>query len=285
MAAGKLEIKARIRSVESTKKITKAMQLVATSKLKKQKLYMEENREYAHYLKETVQEILSSIEHSRHPYLTKNENAKPLTIVFTSDMGLCGGYNANIYRMLQNEIGNDGEFVMIGSRGANWIRNKNFHVVREETDLEDECYSELVAIADEILEKYRNKEISEIRILYTHFVNSVSFEPQFVKLLPVEKDAEHVKKSSAVTIFEPAGDQILDNLVPMYVRSLLYSFFLETKTSEQASRRMAMESATDNAEEIKETLELQFNQARQAAITQEITEIVGGVNAMEGANS
>ena len=106
MAAGKLEIKARIRSVESTKKITKAMQLVATSKLKKQKQYMEENRDYAYYLKETVQEILSSIEHSRHPYLQKQEG-KPYTIVFTSDMGLCGGYNANIFRMLQHEIGNE----------------------------------------------------------------------------------------------------------------------------------------------------------------------------------
>ena len=285
MAAGKLEIKARIRSVESTKKITKAMQLVATSKLKKQKQYMEENREYAHYLKETVQEILSSIEHSRHPYLSKNEGAKPFTIVFTSDMGLCGGYNANIFRMLLNDIGNVGDFVMIGSRGVNWSRNKDFHVVMEETDFEDDCYSELVTIADHALDLYRKKEISEIRILYTHFVNSVSFEPQLVTLLPVEKDKEREKKTSALTIFEPAGDQILDTLVPIYVRSLLYSYFLETKTSEQASRRMAMESATDNAEEIKETLELQFNQARQAAITQEITEIVGGVNAMEGVSS
>lgn len=285
MAAGKLEIKARIRSVESTKKITKAMQLVATSKLKKQKQYMEENREYAHYLKETVQEILSSIEHSNHPYLTKNTNAKPLTIVFTSDMGLCGGYNANIFRMLLNEIGDDGDFVMIGSRGVNWCHNKPLHVIKKETDFEDDCYSELVTIADEALELYRNKEISEIRILYTHFVNSVSFEPQLTTLLPVKKEEHKKAQASALTIFEPAGDQILDTLIPMYVRSLLYSHFLETKTSEQASRRMAMESATDNAEEIKETLELQFNQARQAAITQEITEIVGGVNAMEGVNS
>ena len=144
MAAGKLEIKARIRSVESTKKITKAMQLVATSKLKKQKQYMEENREYAFYLKETVQDILSSIINSRHPYLQKNEG-KPFTIVFTSDMGLCGGYNANIYRMLSSEIGNDGQFVMIGSRGVNWSKNKDFEVVREEVDLEDECYSGLCA--------------------------------------------------------------------------------------------------------------------------------------------
>ena len=171
MAAGKLEIKARIRSVESTKKITKAMQLVATSKLKKQKQYMEENRDYAYYLKETVQEILSSIEHSRHPYLQKQEG-KPYTIVFTSDMGLCGGYNANIFRMLQHEIGNEGDFVIIGARGANWIHNKDFHVVQSETDLEEDCYSELVGVADHALELYRKQEISEIRILYTHFVNS-----------------------------------------------------------------------------------------------------------------
>lgn len=281
MAAGKLEIKARIRSVDSTRKITKAMQLVASSKLKKQKQFMEENREYAYYLKETVQEILSSIENSMHPYLQKNDAKKAFTIVFTSDMGLCGGYNANIYRMLQNYVSKDDDIVMIGMRGAGWIHNKGYHVIREELDLEDECYSELVEIADMALDLYRKKEISEIRILYTKFVNSVSFEPQLVTLLPVEKE-EREHKGNALTEFEPAGDKILDTLVPMYVRSLLYSYFLETKTSEQASRRMAMESATDNADEIKETLELEFNQARQASITQEITEIVGAVNALEG---
>lgn len=281
MAAGKLAIKARIRSVDSTKKITKAMQLVATSKLKKQKQFMEENREYAFYLKETVQEILTSIERSDHPYLQKNEGKK-LTIVFTSDMGLCGGYNANIFRMLQSDVDRNDEIVMIGTRGSGWINNKGFHVVDSQVNLEDECYSELVSIADEALHKYRNNEISEIRIMYTKFVNTVTFHPQLVTLLPVEKEVDRAKSAGGPeVIFEPKGDQILDTLVPMYVRSLLYSYFLETKTSEQASRRMAMESATDNAEELKETLELQFNQARQAAITQEITEIVGGVNAME----
>lgn len=281
MAAGKLEIKARIRSVESTKKITKAMQLVATSKLKKQKRYMEENKDYAFYLKETVQEILSSVEQSTHPYLQQRKGTV-LTIVFTSDMGLCGGYNANIFRIMLHEMQQSGrEFVMIGNRGVNWIGNKPFQVVMKETNLEDECYSELVGIADHALERFRKEEIAEIRILYTKFINSVTFEPATVTLLPVTKNEKVEKKVGPMTIFEPAGDQILDELVPMYVRSMLYSYFLETKTSEQASRRMAMENATDNAEELKETLELQFNQARQAAITQEITEIVGGVNAME----
>lgn len=278
MAQGKLAIKARIRSVDSTKKITKAMQLVASSKLKKQKTYMEENKEYAFYLKETIADILASLENSNHAYLTPKEG-NVITLVFTSDMGLCGGYNANVLRMLESECSMD-DIIVLGSRGANWISTRNFHVIHEEVNLEDECYNELTAIADMMLQKYRDNEIAGIRILYTKFVNSVTFHPTIETLLPIQK-VERENKQSALTEFEPAGDKILDTLVPMYVRSLLYSYFLETKTSEQASRRMAMESATDNAEEIKETLELQYNQARQAAITQEITEIVGGVNALE----
>ncbi|MEG0274002.1 ATP synthase F1 subunit gamma [Amedibacillus sp. YH-ame10] len=284
MAAGKLAIKARIRSVESTQKITKAMQLVASSKLKKQKQYMEENREYAYYLKETVQEILSTIENNDHPFLTQREG-KTCTIVFTSDMGLCGGYNANVYRMLEES--HDDDIVMIGGRGNGWIRNKDFKVVQSLVEMEDDCYQELSALADSVLENYRNGEIASIQILYTRFVNPVTFTPEIVKLLPVQKEERVSEKTGAkaITEFEPAGDKILNTLIPLYLRSLLYSYFLETKTSEQASRRMAMESATDNADELKETLELEFNQARQAAITQEITEIVGGVNAMEGANT
>ncbi len=280
MAQGKLAIKARIRSVDSTKKITKAMQLVASSKLKKQKQYMEENREYAHCLKETVSDILMSLKDSKHPYLQRHEG-KAVTIVFTSDMGLCGGYNANVLRKLEKEIGNEDDMIMIGTRGVNWIKNRDFHVIKEEMDLEDECYNELAVIADELLMQYRNQEIGSIRILYTKFINSVSFEPDYVTLLPIEDVAHQEDAYERDTDFEPSGNQILDTLIPMYVRSLLYSYYLQTKTSEQASRRMAMESATDNAEEIKETLELQYNQARQAAITQEITEIVGGVNALE----
>lgn len=276
--AGKLAIKARIRSVDSTKKITKAMQLVASSKLKKQKQYMEENREYAHYLKVMTADIVSSLTLSNHPFLTAQEG-KTVTIVFTSDMGLCGGYNANVLRMLEKEIGKESQIIMLGSRGVNWIHHRDFDVLQEETDLDDDCYQELSLIAETLLERYRKHEISAIRVLYTKFVNSVSFEPTLTTLLPIEKEERSVQ--NAVTEFEPAGDKILDTLVPMFVRSLLYSYFLETKTSEQASRRMAMESATDNAEEIKASLELQYNQARQAAITQEITEIVGGVNALE----
>lgn len=280
MAQGKLAIKARIRSVDSTKKITKAMQLVASSKLKKQKQYMEENREYAHYLKETVTDILTSLTDSKHPYLQPHEG-KAATIVFTSDMGLCGGYNANVLRMLEKEIGNADDIIMIGTRGVNWIKSRDFHVIRTETEIADDGYDDLAVLADELLAMYRSQQIASIRILYTKFVNSLSFVPEYVTLLPITVSDTQKDSAERDTDFEPSGDQILDTLIPLYVRSLLYSYYLQTKTSEQASRRMAMESATDNAEEIKETLALQYNQARQAAITQEITEIVGGVNALE----
>lgn len=280
MAQGKLAIKARIRSIDSTKKITKAMQLVAAGKLQKQKQYMEENREYAFYLKQTITDILSSLSESEHPYLEKREG-QSVTVVFTSDMGLCGGYNANVLRKLEKEIGNDTQIIMLGARGINWINHRDFQVISAVSDLEDDCYDDLVIIADDLLKKYREKEIASINILYTRFLNSVSFEPAYVTLLPIAETDKKADDYKREVDFEPSGDQILDTIVPMYLRSLLYSYYLETKTSEQASRRMAMESATDNAEEIRETLELQFNQARQAAITQEITEIVGGVNALE----
>lgn len=277
MAAGKLAIKARIRSIESTKKITKAMQLVASSKLQKQKKSMEENREYAKYLKDTMQDILSSTQKD-HPYL-KVHDGKKLLIVFSSDMGLCGGYNANVYRVLKDY--DDHEIVMIGSRGVSYAKSHQLNMYQYICDIDHKGYEAFAKLTLEFLSAYENQEISSISVLYTHFVNSVTFEPKVVELLPLKADKNH-KVIQSDTIYEPDQQQILDFLVPMYIKSMLYSIYLETKTSEQASRRMAMESATDSAEEIQAALQLQFNKARQAAITQEITEIVGGVNALEG---
>lgn len=277
MAAGKLAIKARIRSIESTKKITKAMQLVASSKLQKQKKSMEENREYAKYLKETMQDILSSSTQN-HPYLKINEGKK-LLIVLSSDMGLCGGYNANVYRTLKGY--EDHEIIMIGSRGVNYAKAHDLALRKQIVDVDHYGYEVFAKLALELLNAYKQQEIASISVLYTRFINSVTFEPDVIDLLPLRADPNH-KVVSADTIYEPDQNQILDFLVPMYIKSMLYSIYLETKTSEQASRRMAMESATDSAEEIQAALQLQFNKARQAAITQEITEIVGGVNALEG---
>lgn len=277
--ASKLEIKNRIRSVDSTKKITKAMQLVAASKLKKCKTRMEENREYAGYLKETVDNIMINLFDSSHPYLLCDESKKPLTIVFTSDMGLCGGYNANEFRLLEEHIDKESPIIILGSRGSAWLARRGYNVIKTLTNVDEEGYEDIVEVANLALQLYTDQEIGGIQILYTEYVNPVTFEATIQKLLPVENVGKGVV-STQTTIFEPSGEQILDYLIPMYLKSLLYSYWLETKTSEQGSRQNAMETATDNAQDLRDQLELVYNQARQAAITQEITEIVGGANAL-----
>ena len=278
MGASQLAIKSRIRSVDSTMKITKAMQLVAASKYTRQKERMKQNKEYVHYLKEVLEQILANLTTFDNPYLVENTDAPTLTIVFTSDMGLCGAYNANVYRLLEAECPQDEQLVMLGTQGAVWAKSRQRNVVEEYIQVEDDNYALLAQLAESALAKYRNQEIGKIRIVYTEFINPLRFEPKIVTLLPVEKVEK--KGASADTIFEPSEEEILNDLIPMSIKSLVYSYYLETKTSEQASRRTSMETATDNAEDLKSTLELAYNQARQAAITQEITEIVGGANAL-----
>lgn len=280
--ASKLEIKNRIRSVDSTKKITKAMQLVASSKLRKSKQRMEKNKEYAHYLKESVDIILSSIKASDHPYMMANTSQRVLTIVYTSDMGLCGGYNMNTFKLLQEKVNPEDPMIIFGSRGGLWASRRKYNVIKSLHYVDEEAYEDIVDTAELALKLYENKEVGAIQIVYTEFINSMSFEPKVVCLLPVERNMELEKNVvKQDTIFEPDGEAILDELVPLYLKSLLYSYWLETKTSEQASRRSAMENATDNAQELRDDLELKFNQARQSAITQEITEIVGGASALQ----
>lgn len=274
MSGSQLAIKNRIRSIESTMKITKAMQLVAASKYQRQKERMSKNKEYAIELKELLDSILANIDNSDHPYLKKRADDHPCTIIYTSDMGLCGSFNANIFKLIENECSHDEDMIMLGTRGAGWIKNKDYHVIQTLIQLEDDCYSDIVSLAEQLLEKYLNGEITSIHVIYTEFKNPITFIPHKIKILPIEKKKKDGYK--AETIFEPSEEEILERLIPMAVKSILYSYYLETKTSEQASRRTSMENASDNAQKLKDTLTLQYNQARQAAITQEITEIVAG---------
>ncbi len=283
MAQSQQAIRARIASVNSTKKITKAMQLVASSKLTKQKAAMENNRPYS----ESLQKLLSAIfEESSvtNKYFQANEGKPCYIFVITSDMGLCGGYNANIYRAIQAEIKPDDRIVMIGIRGVNWLRmRKDQYTIEDELpDLnEDDSYEALSEKMQDALDLFEKKEISSIKVLYTHFKNSLTFVPTMETVLPIYPGTRELKKGvHAQTIFEPPEEKMLSVAIPIVTKSLIFSRYLESKTSEQASRRMAMESATDNANELQEALEFQYNQARQAAITQEITEIVGGANAL-----
>lgn len=276
MASGKLEIKNRIKTVGSIQKITKAMKLVASAKLAKQRSSMEKTKIYSTYLTEILGNIVAEVKNTQHPYLVQHEG-KPLYLVITSDMGLCGGYNGNIYRFL-NQLDNEGDLVVIGQRGIGWAKASKFHLMENYSNLGDDCYDELALLMKGILEKYTLKQYGSIHIVYTKFINSVTFEVAKMQLLPVETHAHSL--ATKEMLFEPSQKEILDYLVPMYINASVYSCFLEAKTSEHASRRTAMEAATDNASELQEKLELQYNQARQAAITQEISEIVGGAEAL-----
>lgn len=280
MAQSRQDIQARIASVDSTKKITKAMQLVASSKLSKQRDAMERNREYAHSLKNLLTMIVNAAG-KNDPYLKVNEGQPSFIFVITSDMGLCGGYNANVYRTLLQDVKKDDHVVMIGSRGGQWAQSKGIECSAKLIDLnEDTAYMDLAGQMQVAIDLFNEKKISKIQVLYTHYKNTLTFIPVLETIIPVRVEKEQDKKGHIDTIFEPSKEAMLSTIVPMAAKSMLYSLYLESKTSEQASRRMAMESATDNATELQEQLELAYNRIRQGAITQEITEIVGGANAL-----
>lgn len=282
MASNKQSIKRRMKSVESTKKITKAMQLVATSKLRKTRNQLDELKPYYHLVQQTVAEILASNQGNiDNPYLKTNEKGKTVYIVITSSLGLCGGYNANVFKTIASDVQDDDIVYMIGTKGASYLSHRNIDYREDYLDLNTSLdFKDVVRLVGELTRQYRKQEISKIKIIYTEFVNNLSFVPRVVTLLPVDvSDFENIEVTSKYTVFEPSPNEVLNNLIPMYLQSVIYGYLVESVTSENASRRTSMENATDNAQELIDNLLLKYNQARQTAITNEISEIVAGANA------
>lgn len=284
MAQNKVALKRRIRSVRATKKITNAMELIATSKLQRQKQKMELNRVYANTLFQTFNRVLGNANIQEIPYLTQREG-KTLTLVYVSDMGLCGGYNSNILSKIKEVIPNDEPVFIVGSKGRSWLRRNNYQLFGELEMGDNLSYGHISKVADKIMDAYLSGEITGLQVLYTKFVNTMTFEPTLMTLLPINEEMLPIVDQSEDVlnqdiIFEPDAVTLINQLVPMFIQSLLYSYWLESKTSEHAARRMAMDNATDNAEELIEELVLKYNQSRQSAITQEITEIVAGAEAL-----
>jgi F-type H+-transporting ATPase subunit gamma len=279
MAQNRQALKSRIRSTQATMKITSAMELMSNSKLQRQRSMMEKNREYSTTLLKTLHHILSESDQVENKYLLNIDSKTVLTIVFSSDLGLCGGYNVNMLRYAASLMKKEDPAIVIGSKGRSWLSSRGYNVVNEYIDSDAFDYVEASNMIDKALQQVLSKEIGKIQVVYTYFKNTVTFEPKLEVLFPVEKGQGKLESKQEI-LFEPNADEILNTLIPMALKSTLYSLWMETKTSEQASRRLAMENATDNAEELKEKLVLQFNQARQAAITQEITEIVAGADSL-----
>lgn len=276
MAQSKQAIKNRIRSINATKKITSAMELLANVKLQKHRNLMSKNSEYALVLKNTLGNIVASNPDIENKFIVKRTSDRHLVFVFSSDLGLCGGYNSNMMKTLES-IRAD-EIILVGTHQYSWLVNRGYNVINDMVSSDSVNFNDLKRLANIAIEKYLNNEIGHIEVVYTKFINTVSFNSEVVELLPLADN--NIKPSHVETLFEPDCDTILNDLVPMMVHNLLYSLLLETKTSEQASRRLAMENATDNATELNDKLVLAYNQARQSAITQEITEIIGGADAL-----
>ncbi|WP_455683635.1 ATP synthase F1 subunit gamma [Thomasclavelia sp.] len=284
MPGGMQEIKRRIKSVESTKKITKAMELVATSKLRKTRNQLEQSKPYYTNVAQTVAEILANCKGNNDSvYLVENKDIeKDVYIVIASSLGLCGGYNTNIFKEIKGAI-KPGDYVYsIGSKATSYLLKNHQGVTDHKFDDLNTTFDfkDVTKLVSELTKMYREKEISKIKIVYTEFVNNLTFRPRIVTLLPVDpSDFDHIEISKKSTLFEPSPEEVLDSLIPMYLQAVIYGYIIESATSENAARRTSMENANDNADELTEQLLLKYNQARQTAITNEISEIVAGANA------
>lgn len=284
MSLGIISTKRRIRSVESTRKITKAMQLVSTSKLKRCRDVLDKISVYTDDVLKMTQEVLSSVEDNTSIYTDLNRKGPKLFIVVFSNLGLCGGYNANVTKCTKENVDKEKDkLIIIGLKGINAFTKAGYNVIHsvseDTTGNERELSRELTSI---IQKMYKDNEIAQVEFIYTEFINSLTFVPKCLRLLPIDPSEfkkDKKEENYAETQFEPNAQLVLDNLLPLYFESVLFGKIVESHVSEQASRRTAMENASNNADEIKDTLLLEFNKARQGAITQEITEVVAGANA------
>lgn len=281
------DIKRRKTSVQSTQQITKAMKLVSTVKLQRAKSVAERSKIYFNAMYKTVSSMLAKAGEIDHPYLKGSDSKKKAVIVITSNRGLAGGYNSNVVKLITNneDFAKDDVYIYaIGKKGKDALARKGYEIKADYDEVMNApLYSDAQNICNELLESFSNGEIGEIYLAYTVFKNTVSQVPTMLKLLPVElKDTEEnvASDDKALMNFEPNEEEALDLIVPKYVTSIIYGALIEAVASENGARMQAMDSATSNAEEMIQDLELSYNRARQGHITQELTEIIGGAEAL-----
>lgn len=278
-------IKRRKESVQSTQQITKAMKLVSTVKLQRAKARAEQSKAYFECMYETVKSVLAKAGNIRHPYLDAPKSTKKAVIIITSNKGLAGGYNSNIIKLVrQNEAfrKEDVKVYAIGKKGRDALQRAGYEIAADYSDvIEEPIYIDAMNICKEILDAFVSGEIGEIYLAYTAFKNTVSHIPTLLKLLPVEVGAdEQEEKGGMVMNFELDEVEAVELLIPKYITSLVFGAMIEAVASENGARMQAMDSATSNAEEMISSLSLQYNRARQGSITQELTEIIAGAEAI-----
>lgn len=289
MGASLNEIKTKIASTKKTSQITGAMQMVSAAKLQKAESYAKAFQTYAEKIRKITTDLVSSDnEPAKNPMMIKREVKKTGYLVITSDRGLVGGYNSNILKSVISNIRkrhtNESEYTILalGGTGADFFKARNVKVSYVLRGLSDQpTFEDVRAIVTEAVEEYQAEEFDELYVCYNHHVNSLVSEARMEKMLPISFDKKGDEKASLVTFeLEPDRETILNQLLPQYAESMIYGSIVDAKTAEHAAGMTAMRTATDNAHSVINDLTIQYNRARQASITQEITEIVAGASAL-----
>lgn len=287
------DIKRRKESVSSTGQITRAMKLVATVKLQKAKNRAESSKPYFNQMYKTVSSILSKSGDIDHPYMQGNDSKKKAVIVITSNRGLAGGYNSNVIKLLTHDdrFGREDTVIFgIGRKGISVFNRLGYEIKKDYSEaINAPLFADAAQIGRDILEGYENGEYGEIYLAYTIFKNTVTHIPEMIKLLPMSKDEYEADESEeesdidklTLMNYEPEASEALEMIVPKYVNSLIFGALVEAVASENGARMQAMDSATNNADDMIADLTLKYNRARQSAITQELTEIIAGSAAVE----
>ncbi len=287
MAVGK-EIRTKIASIKNTQKITRAMEMVAASKMRKTKDRMQATRPYS----KKISQIISHLSHAnpeyKHPYMIEREVKRVGVIVISSDRGLCGGLNANLFRMMLNQMqlwhgrNIEVDICTVGGKAAGFFSNINANLIAQVSRLGDSpLQMDIIGVIKVMLDAYANGTIDQLHVINNEFVNTMTQKPIMTQLLPVVADSLEQKLSGHWDyLYEPGAKEVLDHLLQRYVESIVYQGLVENNACEQAARMVAMKSASDNAGNIIKELQLVYNKARQAAITQEISEIVAGAAAV-----
>lgn len=280
-AAGLIDIKRRIKSIKSTKKITNAMGLVATSKLRKCRKELLVNQKFVDSLDEIIKTLSNVYSDERSVYFTRNNSKDKLYIVITSETGLCGGFNGNVVSYLEsityNEANNT-KVIVVGKKGISYVRRTGLETVAEYVDISDvPTVKDSNTIFEKALKMYSDGEVSEINVVYCDYISPVKQEPACLKILPIE-EYDSIGKDVHI---EPDVITVLNDSVKIYLKGKIRNILLNSKCSEQSSRMTAMDGATQNANDLLDSLNLKFNRIRQGIITQEISEIVGGAEAQK----
>ncbi len=279
-----VQTKNRIKSVDSISKITKAMKLVSTVKFRQQMKKLEGARNFA----DTLEDILSYAflrvdENFKSIYSQEFDSTKKLYILITSSLGLCGAYNYNLFKLTDDLFNENDDVIIIGSKGQSHYKKHRFNIIDVFGEYNDPSSPELIEkLANYISNIYPSGKYKEIDIVYTYYKNSISFNPKIQKVFPISRIEKEEKIREIEPILEPSPQEVIDMLVPFYISSIVGARLVEASVCEQASRRTAMENATDNAENLSKELELEYNKARQASITNDIIEVVSASNNVTG---